>query len=50
MEAQDRLAGESAREEEPAGAPTQEHPGDIREDRWERETRAGGMTVHRRKA
>lgn len=42
MEAQDRLAGESAGEEEPG-------PGEGREERWERETRAGGMTVHRRK-
>ena len=50
MEAQDRLVGESASEEEPAEAPPQESPGDSQEERWERETREGGMTVHRRKA
>lgn len=50
MEAQDRLVEESAREEEPAEAPPQEGPGDSREERWERETSEGGMTVHRRKA
>lgn len=50
MEAQDRLVGEPAREEEPAEAPTQEGFGDSPEERWERETREGGMTVHRRKA
>src|SRR5215204_2604757 len=50
MEAQDRLAGEPTREEEPAGAPDQERPGDSREGRWERERGAGGVTVHRRKA
>jgi len=49
MEAQDRLAGESSSEEEPAEAPAQESPGDSREDRWERETGEGGITVHRRK-
>jgi hypothetical protein len=43
METQDRLAGE----EETAEA--QERPGDGREERWERETRADGVTVHRRK-
>jgi hypothetical protein len=49
MEAQDSLAGESASEEEPEGT-QEEHPGDSREERWERETREGGITVHRRKA
>ena len=36
-------------EEEPAGPPAQERPGDGREERWERETRADGVTIHRRK-
>jgi hypothetical protein len=45
MEDQDRLAGE----EEPAGPSAQERSGDSREERWERETRADGVTVHRRK-
>jgi hypothetical protein len=49
MEAQDRLAGESSSEGEPAEAPAQENPGDSREERWERETGEGGITVHRRK-
>ena len=38
IEAQNRLDGE----EEPAGAPPAE-------DRWDRETREGGMTIHRRR-
>ncbi|HEX6709175.1 MAG TPA: PRC-barrel domain-containing protein [Rubrobacter sp.] len=49
MEAQDRLAGESAGEVEPAEAPAQERPGDSTEERWDRETREDGVTVHRRK-
>ena len=49
MEAQDRLVGESVGEVEPAGAQAQEPPGDSREERWDRETREGGVTVHRRK-
>ena len=51
MEAQDRHAGGSASEVKPAEAPAlEEHPGDSREERWERETREDGITVHRRKA
>jgi hypothetical protein len=49
METQDRLAGESESEAEPAEPPAQKHPGDSREERWDRETREGGITVHRRK-
>ena len=44
MEAQEHLVGEPTGEEEPAGAPAPRA-----EDRWDRETRAGGVTVHRRK-
>lgn len=46
MEAQERLAGESASEEGPEG---EERPGDSSEERWDRETREGGVTVHRRR-
>jgi hypothetical protein len=50
MEAQERLAGEPTTEEEPAGAAAREPQAGEPGDRWERETRAGGVTVHRRKA
>lgn len=50
VEARERLAGESTTEEEPAGAPAQERTDGEPEGRWDRETRADGLTVHRRKA
>jgi len=43
LEAQNRLDGEG----EPAGASLAEER--IPEDRWDRETREGGMTIHRRR-
>jgi len=43
MEAQNRLSGEG----EPAGAPLAGER--IPEDRWDRETREGGVTIHRRR-
>jgi hypothetical protein len=50
MEVQERLAGESAGEVEPSEAPAQERPADSSDERWDRETREGGVTVHRRKS
>jgi hypothetical protein len=48
VEAQERLAGTPAAE--PAGAPTTgERPDVTPEDRWDRETRAGGVVVHRKR-
>ncbi len=48
VEAQDRLAGTPT--EEPAAAPTAGEPlGATPEDRWDRQVRAGGVIVHRKR-
>jgi PRC-barrel domain len=49
METQDRIAEEPPGEEASADPAAQERPGGDHEERWDRETREGGVTIHRRK-